>query len=186
MLYKYDKNEIKFVKVPWITIILKTIGVSLVVIMLFLFSYSGVVKKDYSEAEIKLIMLKHNEFTKDKLIEKINKLNFRFPHIVYAQAILESGNFTSQVFRENNNLFGMREAKARINVARGTNLNHAYYDSWEESLEDYAYYYSTYLSRILTEDEYFTYLSQNYAESGDYVKNLKNVIEKNKLKTIFK
>lgn len=111
MLYRYDKNEIKFVKVPWISIILKTIGVSLIVVMLFLFSYSGVVKKDYSEAEIKLIMLKHNEFTKDKLIEKIKKLNFRFPHIVYAQAILESGNFTSQVFKENNNMFGMREAK---------------------------------------------------------------------------
>lgn len=186
MLYRYDKNEIKFVKVPWISIILKTIGVLLIVVMLFLFSYSGVVKKDYSEAEIKLIMLKHNEFTKDKLIEKIKKLNFRFPHIVYAQAILESGNFTSQVFKENNNMFGMREAKARINVANGTNLNHAYYNTWEESLEDFAYYYSTYLSRISTEEEYFAYLSQNYAESGDYVKNLKNVIEKNKLRTIFK
>jgi uncharacterized FlgJ-related protein len=186
MLYRYDKNEIKFIKVPWILIILKTIGVSLIVITLFVINNSGVVKKDYSEAEIKLIMLKHNEFTKDKLIDKIQKLNFRFPHIVYAQAILETGNFTSAVFKENNNMFGMREAKVRITVSSGTNLNHAYYNNWEESLEDYAYYYSTYLSKIKTEEEFFTYLSQNYAESGDYVKNLKNVIEKNKLKTIFK
>jgi uncharacterized FlgJ-related protein len=96
---------------------------------------------------------------------------------VLAQAKLESGYFKSTIFLENNNMFGMREAKLRANLAKGTNRSHAYYDSWQDSLLDYALYYSTYLHKIKTEGEYFEYLKQNYAEDPSYVQRLKQIIK---------
>jgi flagellum-specific peptidoglycan hydrolase FlgJ len=102
-----------------------------------------------------------------------------------AQAKLESGHFKSTIFLENNNMFGMREAKLRANLAKGTNRAHAYYDSWQDCVLDYALYYSTYLYKIKTEGEYFEYLRQNYAEDPTYVQRLKQIIKKQELKSKF-
>jgi uncharacterized FlgJ-related protein len=103
-----------------------------------------------------------------------------------AQSILETGHFKSNVFKENHNLFGMKQATIRINTAKGTQNGHAYYDNWYESVYDYAFYQCRYLATIRNEREYFSYLSKSYAESGDdYVVALKNVIKKNNLKEIF-
>jgi flagellum-specific peptidoglycan hydrolase FlgJ len=52
-------------------------------------------------------------------------------------------------------------------------------------LEDYGYYYSRYLSGLDTEDEYYEYLSQNYAEDPRYVETLKAMIIKENLKSKF-
>ena len=82
-------------------------------------------------------------------------------------------------------MFGMREAAQRANLAKGTNRNHAYYDNWQDSLLDYALYYSTYLYDIKTEGEYFEYLRQNYAEDRTYVDRLKDIIKKRNLKSVF-
>ena len=41
-----------------------------------------------------------NNFTKDKFVNKIQQLNLKHPHIAYAQAMLESGNFTFSYFTE--------------------------------------------------------------------------------------
>ena len=115
--------------------------------------------------EEKLIIVQEfNEFSEDKLIAKLKELNVKFPYIVLAQSKLETGNFTSKIFRENNNLFGMREAKQRITTAQGTENNHAYYHSWQESILDYAFYQCRYLSNINSEEQYFNYLKQSYAE----------------------
>jgi hypothetical protein len=42
----------------------------------------------------------------------------------------------------------MKQARIRVNTAKGTNLNHAYYDTWMESLYDYAFYQCRYMSNI--------------------------------------
>ena len=139
----------------------------------------------YTEYEKILILEQLNEFSEDKLIGKISKLNFRFPHIVYAQSLIETGNFTSKIFKENNNLFGMREAKVRLNLALGTQYSHAYYDSWESSLLDYALYASSYLKDLNTEEKYFDYLGKNYAEDPNYVSKLRKIIKERDLKNKF-
>jgi flagellum-specific peptidoglycan hydrolase FlgJ len=79
----------------------------------------------------------------------------------------------------------MKEAKLRANLAKGTNRGHAYYDTWQDCILDYALYYSTYLSDIRTEGEYFEYLRQNYAEDPTYVQRLKQIIKKQDLKSKF-
>lgn len=119
--------------------------------------------------------VKTSDFTEEKLVEYIKELNIKFPHIVLAQARLESGNFKSKIFKENNNLFGMKEAKQRISTNKGTNLGHARYDSWRECVLDYALYQATYLSKFKTEKEYYSYLGNNYAENSSYVELLKKI-----------
>ena len=138
-----------------------------------------------TDEEKLIIVQEFNEFSEDKLIAKLKELNVKFPYIVLAQSKLETGNFTSKIFRENNNLFGMREAKQRITTAQGTENNHAYYHSWQESVLDYAFYQCRYLSGISTEAQYFNYLKQSYAEDTSYVNRLQTIINNQNLKNKF-
>ena len=101
------------------------------------------------------------------------------------QAKLEAGNFTSKIFNENHNSFGQKEAKVRINLARGTQYGHAYYNSWEESILDYAYWYSTYASKCKTEEQFYQLLDRVYAEDPLYSKKLRAMVEEEELKSKF-
>jgi hypothetical protein len=182
-LYKYDSSTLEFKKVNYLLLVLKILTPFFIVI---LFSSTILPEKEtvnITPEERVLIISEASKFTKEKLIREIERLNFRFPHIVLAQAQIESGNFSSPIFKENHNMFGMREAQVRANLARGTRRKHAFYDTWKESLYDYALYYSTYLSKLKTEDQYFDYLGQSYAEDPNYVKKVK--IQSNINKKLF-
>lgn len=185
MLYKYDRNSLKYVRVKWVATTFKTIGVFVGLFIIMGLNINLKSKDNFTEEEIKVIIGRYNEFSEEKLIEEISKRNFKFPYIILAQAKLETSNFKSNIFIENHNLFGMREAVKRINVAKGTQHEHAYYDSWKESVEDYAYYCATYLSGLSTESEYYSYLSQNYAENKNYVQSVKDMVQKQDLKNKF-
>ena len=126
-----------------------------------------------------------NKFTKDKLVNEIKRLNIKFPHIVMAQSIIETRKWTSPIFKENHNLFGMKEASVRITTSSGTERGHAYYEDWYQSIYDYAFYQSRYLGGIKSESEYLNYLSASYAEDKNYVAKIKMVIEKEKLNNVF-
>jgi flagellum-specific peptidoglycan hydrolase FlgJ len=127
-----------------------------------------------------------NNFTEEKFINKIKQLNLNYPHIAYAQAMLESGNFTSKIFKENNNMFGMKQARVRINLAKSTQYNHAYFETWEDCLLDFAFHRATYFSKLKTEQDYYNYLGKYYAEDPSYVSKLKSMVNKHKLKDKFK
>ena len=137
------------------------------------------------ESEIIILDEDSNKFSQDALVEELKRLNVRFPHIVLAQAILETGYYDSRIYHENNNLFGMKEAKARATTALGTNLGHAYYEDWKQSVVDYALYQAAYLNKLRTEKKYFSYLDRNYAEAKNYDKMLISIIEREKLKELF-
>lgn len=124
-------------------------------------------------------------FSKAKLVQMLKDLNVRFPHIVMAQAIVESGHFQSNVFRANHNLFGMKQARMRCTTAKGTNLGHAYYDNWKESVYDYAFFQSRYLHDLKTETQYLEYLDRNYAEAKNYDAIIKRVIKNENLLELF-
>jgi len=186
MYYKFNKETLLPEKVNVTNKTLTGVGVAIGLLLVLGFTSKPKDKIQTLSQEERLIVIReYNEFSETKLIEKIKQLNFRYPHIILAQAKLESGHFKSTIFLENNNMFGMREAKLRANLAKGTNRNHAYYDSWQDCVLDYALYYSTYLYKIKTEGEYFEYLRQNYAEDPTYVQRLKQIIEKQELKNKF-
>ena len=186
MYYKFNKETLLPEKVNVTNKTLTGVGVAIGLLLVLGFTSKPKDKIQTLSQEERLIVIReYNEFSETKLIEKIKQLNFRYPHIILAQAKLESGNFKSTIFLENNNMFGMREAKLRANLAKGTNRNHAYYETWQDCILDYALYYSTYLSDIRTEGEYFEYLRQNYAEDPTYVQRLKQIIKKQELKNKF-
>jgi uncharacterized FlgJ-related protein len=186
MYYKFNEETLLPEKVNVTNKTLMGLGATVGLLLLFGFTSNPANEVQNLSQEDKLIVIReYNEFSEEKLIEKITELNFRFPHIILAQAKLESGHFKSTIFLENNNMFGMKEAKLRANLAKGTNRGHAYYETWQESVIDYALYYSSYLRSIKTEGEYFEYLRQNYAEDPTYVQRLKEMIKKQDLKNKF-
>jgi hypothetical protein len=187
MLYKYDKNNLKFIKTKLAhKIVLGTV----IVVSIISFSIGRVLRiQALDQYEKGLLVLnlqaEKNKFTKEKFADELKRLNVKFPHIAMAQSIIETGHWKSNIFKENSNLFGMKQATVRINTANGTQNGHAYYDDWYQSVYDYAFYQCRYLGGIDTEEEYYAYLSSSYAEAGNYIQVIKATVEKEHLKDLF-
>lgn len=183
MIYKFNKNSLNFEKTSKFRLLARPILVTALITGIF--GYTAKQEAKIPE-EQKLIVLKElNQFSEERLVEEIAGLNFRFPHIVLAQAKLESNNFRSYLFKENNNMFGMKLASSRLTLAKGSEHGYASYENWTESLMDYALYYSSYLKNVRTEREYYQFLSKFYAEDVTYVEKVQNLIIKEKLKSKF-
>lgn len=188
MFYRFDEKSLRWKKDTKKT---KWFFSSIAILMIGSFllgRFQRFNSLDHYEKELLVISLEaeKNKFSKEKMVEELKRLNVRFPHIVMAQSIIETGNFNSRIFKENHNLFGMKQATVRINTAVGTQHGHAYYENWYESLYDYAFYQCRYLSDIRNEREYYQYLSSVYAEAGDgYVEAVKKAVEREDLKSLF-
>lgn len=128
--------------------------------------------------------IQKTQVTKYSLYQEILSQNIEFPDIVYAQAILESGNMTSKIFNSNNNLFGMRKPVKRETVAKKTTLyGYAVYESWKESVTDYSLYQKYYFNKhnnFRSRTQYLEYIDKTYSESKVYVKSLKRVMNEHK------
>ena len=193
MLYTYCKESLSYRKVvPQRKHYFSLIGIAVIGYIALTSMVSNAHEDGFKEAlnepiETELLVLDSPEdtFSRDALVEELKKLNIRFPHIVLAQSILETGYWESRIYQENNNLFGMKQARARATTAKGTQLGHAFYDDWKESVTDYALYQAAYLNKIRKENQYLRYLDKNYAEAKDYDKKLEAIIERENLKELF-
>lgn len=190
MLYTYDVNRIKFNRVQfWKYLLFLILPIILVSLIGWLVGYKkGIDTKVelLSQKEKVLLIEPIDPFSEDRLVEMMVELGIKIPYIPYAQSKLETGNWKSSVFIENHNLFGMKEATRRVSTAKGSNKGHAYYDTWRESVYDYAFYQCSYLGSIKTESDYFQYLAATYAEDTAYVDKLKRIIQNEGLKEKFK
>jgi len=188
MVYKYDKNSLLYTRNTKLIKLSILITIILILTSFFMGRYLKIEALDEYEKELIVLNLtaEKNKFTEEKFVGVLKELNVKFPHIVMAQSMIETGKWKSKIFKENHNLFGMKQAKVRVNTAIGTQNGHAYYDNWVESVYDYAFYQCRYLGNIKTEAEYFAYLSKSYAEDENYVTILKKTIETNNLKQHFK
>ena len=108
---------------------------------------------------------------KDSVKLYIEELNIKHPDIVLNQAVIESGNFSSKIFKENNNMFGFKQAYKRPNTQIGVNRGYAVYKDWQECVIDYALY-QTYSAKNLSKEDYIKFLGRNYAEDPDYSKKI--------------
>lgn len=178
-IYRYNRETLRYERVKVGRYLL--LGVILLALMVALSSFTqqeAEVEVEYIEAEKKIELSISNEFTEEAFLKEVDKYSFRFPDVIIAQARLESANFTSAIFREGNNIFGMKEAKSRLTLAKGTHRNHAYYDSWQESLQDRALYEASYTHKIKNKDNYIAYLDRLYAEDGSYAIKLQKAIKR--------
>jgi flagellum-specific peptidoglycan hydrolase FlgJ len=190
-MYKLNPTSLTFEKVNMFKHRFKlatyTIGLSLIVSLATHFWTKSHIVESLTEYEKVLLVQEANKFSQEKFVLKLKELNFKYPHIVMAQAMLETGSFKSVVFKQNNNLFGMKEATSRLNLCKGTEHGHASYSTWEDSVLDYALWCTSYANKANSESEYFQILnSLGYAEDGSYVVKLKEMIEKHNLKEKFK
>jgi hypothetical protein len=87
--------------------------------------------------------------------------------IVYAQAILETGNFTSKICKEYNNLFGLYDSKKKC---------YHKFDHWSESVRAYKDYIQ---NKYNGNQDYYDFLYQiGYAEDSEYIQKLKKLLNK--------
>lgn len=110
------------------------------------------------------------------LYSYIVSIDIKYPKVVLAQAKLESSHFNSKIFRENNNLFGMKLPLVRKTTAIGENRGHSVYSTWRSSVDDYKLWQNAMLHRANTQEKYLAYLQRNYAQDKNYIKQLKRMI----------
>ena len=117
--------------------------------------------------------------------EYLSALGIKFPKVVAAQLVLETGYFSSKIFKENHNGFGMKMHKR--GRAKGVKNGHAYYDSFKDSILDYRTYQQMILAKakeqgykINSEEDYLWLLDNlphcrncRYAEDISYTKKLR-------------
>jgi uncharacterized FlgJ-related protein len=115
-------------------------------------------------------------FSPSNMITTMTEIGIVYPDIVMAQARIETAHFTSKIFRENNNLFGMKLPRQRSTTAIGEQNNHAEYTSWRQSVIDYKLWQDKVLKKVKSRRAYLKYLHKNYAENKQYVKLIKRMI----------
>lgn len=183
MLYTYDKKNLEFKKLNRKKTLLLIGGI------FALLAFSTSITPGPQTNKETITIVEHDtvytqQFSEENLIRYMKELNIKYPHIVLAQARIESGTYTSAIFKENHNLFGMKKAYQRATTAIGRNRGHAQYDHWTHSVIDYALWQNKYLSRAKNEAEYYAYLGKHYAEADYYINSLKNKIKREKLEEL--
>lgn len=134
------------------------------------------VKQDVIDIVIYVHEVGKQEISTERVFALLDTLNVEHPHIVFAQMRLESGNFKSDLAKNNDNFFGMKYPRQRATVAQGMDRGYAYYRSWSYSVLDYAIWQRRYASG-LTEEEYLEMLSEKYAEDKAYVRKVKSIAD---------
>jgi hypothetical protein len=181
MIYKYNKQTLRPHSVMR-QIIVSTAVIALLAsgVSFYLgFKNGRNVLQNLSPEEKVIILNNYDVFTPQKLKDYLTELNIPHADIVYAQAVLETGNFTSSIFKKNNNLFGMKVATIRPSTNIGEDDGHAAFKHWRHSVIDYALY-SAYYVPVLNQAEYLDFLSKRYAEDPNYISKVKQIVEKNK------
>lgn len=123
--------------------------------------------------EVKVVHIVNEEqpdfFSKspqEGLIEALEYYGVKHPQIVYAQAVLETGHFKSDLCLNGNNLFGLYNSK-----------KHRYYtfDHWKDCIIAYK---EMIQYKYKDGDDYLNFLKEiGYAEDSEYICKLKELIK---------
>jgi uncharacterized FlgJ-related protein len=115
-------------------------------------------------------------FSELNVYKQLVRIGVAYPDVALAQAKIETGNFTSRIFIENNNMFGMKLPERRRTTAIGEQYNHAEYTDWIQSIKDYKIWQDKMIHRAPTKRSYLSYLKRNYAEDKNYINKIKEII----------
>jgi hypothetical protein len=120
-------------------------------------------------------------FTPENFAKEVVKQNIEHPEIAIAQAMIESGHFTSNIFKSNNNPFGMKFPEQRKTLASSKKLGHAFYNHWTDAVKDYKLWQTERKLTGLNSDNYLQKLNKLYCfppECGhnDYAKKVKSLL----------
>lgn len=109
-----------------------------------------------------------NKEPKDGLLEALEYYEVKYPEIVYAQAILETGHFKSDLCINDNNLFGLYNSKEK----KYYTFNH-----WSESITAYMDFVQY---KYKPPNDYYKFLLDiGYAKDPNYISKLKGIVNRN-------
>lgn len=111
------------------------------------------------------------------LLSYLKDMRVSHASIILAQAKLESDNYTSELFQENRNLFGMKVAMRRTTTSTTSIGGYQAYCNWRESVMDYAFWQFSNNIDKLSNEEYLDYLGKKYATDPNYIIKLKKIIK---------
>lgn len=99
------------------------------------------------------------------LMEALEYYEVKHPQIVYAQAVLETGHFKSNVCLNYNNLFGLYDSK---------NKDYYKFNHWAESIVAYKEWIQ---KKYQPPNNYYVFLEEiNYASDKKYISTLKSIV----------
>lgn len=100
--------------------------------------------------------------------------------LAIAQSAHETGGWTSAIYKENNNLFGMKQPTERETTATGTARGHATFRSIQDSADDFILYLNArkaFTQKFSSPDQYVAWLkSKKYFEDSE--KNYLTAVKK--------
>jgi flagellum-specific peptidoglycan hydrolase FlgJ len=143
------------------------------IIFLWLIALTVAVRNKDAPPDIKEVIIvheKYDDFFRDREATGVNMLvaceyyGIKHPSIVTAQAILESGNFKSEVFKKYNNPFGLYNSKAKD------------YYKFNHFSEAILAYQQLIESKYKEGEDYYHFLDRiGYAEDPNYIKKIKTI-----------
>ena len=141
-------------------------------IFLWLIALTVAIRNKDAPPDIKEVIIvheKYDDFFKDQEATGVNMLvaceyyGIKHPSIVTAQAILESGNFKSEVFKKYNNPFGLYNS---------TTKSYYKFNHWTEAIIAY----QNMIEYKYEGGNYYTFLdSIGYAADQDYIRKVKAI-----------
>lgn len=112
-----------------------------------------------------LVPVFHKQPAKDGLKAALIHYEVKFPEIVYAQAVLETGHFKSEGCLKHHNLFGLYNSEAK---------RHHRFNHWTESVVAYKEWIQR---RYKPPEDYYEFLKRiHYARDPEYIKKLKKIV----------
>lgn len=126
---------------------------------------------------LRINFIENSSFTPELFIEYMNLIGVVQIRYSFAMSRLETGNFTSFIFENNYNLFGMRHPSVRPTFSKASIYKHAFYSHWTESVKDYKLWQDYLISHDYDLSDYPKFLKQSgYSTSPEYVKLVKRML----------
>lgn len=108
-----------------------------------------------------------NQSPEEGLVEALEYYEIQFPEIVYAQALLETGHFSSSVCKNYNNLFGLYNSKIK---------DYYSFEHWSDSVKAYRDFVQY---KYKGNTDYYTFLVDlPYATDPNYIRKIKQLEHK--------
>lgn len=122
--------------------------------------------------EDKSYFINELELTKDNYKKVMEYYEIQYPDQVLAQALIETGHFTSYNCLVRNNTLGL--VNSRLPDSPTNKHKYFTFDHWTESIKGYKEFIEY---KIRNEEDYYSFLERiNYAEAPNYTEEVKRMV----------
>jgi uncharacterized FlgJ-related protein len=145
--------------------------------------YQKELERKSLELKLEYEALMQDEFSEENLRRLLFLLNVVNLEYIIKQSKLETGHYTSSLFRNHNALFGMHYPRIRKTTSSGWVIADggrkvAKYDSWQSSVMDFILYLEYWVAKGYPLDDYPKFLVDvHYCEKGSTYIDLLNRIK---------